>query len=82
MTNTTDKQNKENSLMPDRVKEDIARQNLFREGEEIEGTAIRGYDFSSGAEYRKIVGSFASSGFQASNLARAIEITNKMMLRI
>ena len=79
MTSITEKQNKENSLMLDRVKEDIARKNLFKEGEEVKGTAIKGYDFSSGPDTEKLIDNFASSGFQASNLAQAIKITNKMI---
>ena len=60
-------------------KEKVARQNLLREGEEVLGKSIIGYDFSSGADYDKIVGAFSTSGFQASNLAKAIEIVNGMI---
>jgi len=60
-------------------KETIARENLFKGGEEIVGTTIKGYDFSSGTDYKKIIESFASSGFQASNLAKAAEIINNMI---
>ena len=63
----------------EKEKEEIARKNLLREGEEISGVAIRGYDFASGPDYGKIVGSFHGSGFQATNLARAIEIINRMI---
>ena len=59
--------------------EKIARKNLFREGKEIVGKPIVGYDFSSGADYNKVVKSFSTSGFQASNLSKAIEIINKMI---
>ncbi len=55
------------------------RENLFKEGEEIEGIAIKGYDFNLGTDYKKIVEGFASSGFQASNLAKAAEIINNMI---
>ena len=60
-------------------KEKIARKNLFLEGEEVSGVAIKGYDFSSGPDYEKIIKSFSSSGFQASNLAKSIEIVNNMV---
>ena len=63
----------------EKQKEDIARQNLFKEGEEIVGTAVKGYDFSSGLDYKKLVKSFSTSGFQASNLGKAIDIINKMI---
>jgi deoxyhypusine synthase len=59
--------------------EDVARKNLLRRGEEPSGTKIEGYDFDKGADYRGIVKSFSSTGFQASHLAKAIEITNKMI---
>ena len=59
-------------------KEEIARKNLLRKGKEISGVVIRGYDFNKGLDYEKIVGSFSSSGFQASNLSKAIEIVREM----
>ena len=60
-------------------KENIVRENLFRESSEIEGKKIEGYDFDKGVDYSKIVESFGSMGFQATQLSRAIEITNKMI---
>ena len=59
--------------------EKTARKNLLRESEEIEGIAIKGYDFNKGVDYNGIIDSFASSGFQASHLYRAIEIVNEMI---
>src|SRR3989338_1950530 len=59
--------------------EKVARENLLRKSEDANGIRIKGYEFNEGADYRKIVGSFGSAGFQASHLARAIEITNKMI---
>lgn len=60
-------------------KEDIARENLLRESEEAEGTRIQGYDFNKGVNYQNIIQSFASTGFQASHLSNAIQITNEMI---
>ena len=60
-------------------KEKIVRDNLFRESSEISGEAIRGYNFDNGVDYSEIVKSFESTGFQATQLSRAIEITNKMI---
>lgn len=60
-------------------KEEIAKANLLRESEEASGIAIRGYDFDKGVNYSELVKSYASTGFQASNLHKAIEITNKMI---
>lgn len=59
--------------------EKIARENLLREGSEIKGTVIEGYDFGKGVDYSEIVKGFSSTGFQASHFSRAVEITNKMI---
>jgi len=60
-------------------KESIARKNILRKSEEAEGTVIKGYDFDKGVDYKEIIKSYSSTGFQASNLSKAIEITNKMI---
>ncbi|HLC79881.1 MAG TPA: deoxyhypusine synthase [archaeon] len=57
----------------------IARKNILRQSEDVKGIAIRGYDFNKGVNYSEIVKSFSSTGYQATHLARAIEITNKMI---
>lgn len=59
--------------------EKTAKKNLLRKSEEASGIAIRGYDFNKGVDYSEIVKSFSSTGFQASNLNKAIEITKKMI---
>ncbi len=59
-------------------KEEIARENLFKKGEEISGVVIKGYDFNKGLDYEEIVKSFSGGGFQASNLSKAIEIVREM----
>ncbi len=60
-------------------KEKITRENLFRQSEEVAGTPIKGYDFNDGVNHEKIIQSFSSTGFQASNLAKAINITKEMI---
>ena len=60
-------------------KEEIIKKNLFRKSNETSGTVIKGYDFNEGVDYDKLLDSLSSTGFQASNLAKAIEITNKMI---
>ena len=69
--------------MDEKTKEKIARKNLLRKSEEISGIKIEGYDFdkffNKNINYREIIKSFNSMGFQASNLAKAIEITKKMI---
>ena len=60
-------------------KEKIARKNVLRGGSDAKGISIRGYDFDKGVDYSEIIKSFSSTGFQASLLSKAIEITNKMI---
>ncbi len=59
-------------------KEKIARKNILRKSEEVDGTSVKGYDFDKGVDFSKIIDSFASTGFQATHLSKAIEIINKM----
>jgi deoxyhypusine synthase len=65
--------------MNDKENEKKAKDNLLREAEEIKGIRIKGYDFDNGVDYKKIINSFKSTGFQASHFSEAIEITNKMI---
>lgn len=60
-------------------KESIARKNILRKSEEIKGVSIQGYDFNEGVDYEKILSSFESTGFQATNFAKAEKIINKMI---
>jgi deoxyhypusine synthase len=60
-------------------KREIVKKNLFRESSEVDGTVIKGYDFNSGVDWSKLVDSFASAGFQASHLSKAISVVNKMV---
>ena len=59
--------------------EKIAKENLLRKSSEISGIKIKGYDFNQGINYKEIIKSFKSSGFQASQFSEAIRITNKMI---
>ncbi|MBI2629691.1 deoxyhypusine synthase [Candidatus Pacearchaeota archaeon] len=59
-------------------KENTARKNILRESSEITGESVKGYDFNSGINWEKLVDSFSSTGFQATNLSKAIEIIKKM----
>lgn len=60
-------------------KKEIIKENLFRKSDETSGTIIKGYDFNEGLDYPKLIDSLSSTGFQASNLRKAIEIVNKMI---
>ncbi len=59
--------------------EETARENIFFNSEEPEGDAVIGYDFNKGVDYDKILESYLATGFQATHLAKAIEIINKMI---
>ena len=59
--------------------EKISRKNVLFESEEVEGLAIKGYDFSNGVNYDKIIDSYLATGFQATHLGKAIEIIDKMI---
>ena len=60
-------------------KEKIARKNVLRKSDEAEGLSIKGYDFNEGVNYDKILESYKSTGIQASNMHKAIEIINEMI---
>ena len=55
-----------------------ARKNILKKSDEINGVSVRGYDFNKGVDFSKIVDSFSSTGMQATNLAKAIEIVREM----
>jgi deoxyhypusine synthase len=59
--------------------EKAIRENVLKKSAEIEGTKIRGYDFNNGINYDKILDSYGSSGIQASNFYKAVEIINEMI---
>lgn len=52
----------------------IARKNLLRKADETSGVKIKGYDFDKGVNYRELMKCFSSTGFQATNFAKAIDI--------
>jgi len=59
-------------------KTEKARDKIFKESEEPEGLRIKGYDFSKGRNMNELLDSYASTGFQASHLGKAVEIAKKM----
>ncbi len=56
----------------------IAEKALLVESQEPEGLSIKGYDFNKKFDFNELMKSFASTGAQATSLARAIEIVKKM----
>ncbi|NCN51534.1 deoxyhypusine synthase [archaeon] len=60
-------------------KEDLARKNILRNSEEVEGKSIKGYNFNQGVDYDKILDNFSTTGIQASNFSEGVEIINEMI---
>ena len=61
-------------------KEKTARKNVLRKSQEpSKYTKIKGYDFDKKLNYDELLDSYSSSGFQATNFAKAIDIINKMI---
>jgi deoxyhypusine synthase len=56
----------------------IAEKALLVDSEEPTGKSIKGYDFNEKFDVGKFLESYATTGAQASNLAKAIEIIKKM----
>ena len=59
--------------------EQTAKENLLRKSSEVKGIPIKGYNFDDGVDYHKIIKSYESTGYQASNLSKSIGIINKMI---
>jgi len=59
-------------------KQSIARKNILKKSVELSGKSVKGYDFNNGANLNEILKSFETTGAQATNLAKAIEIIKKM----
>jgi len=57
----------------------IAKKNIIRKSSEAKGSTIKGYDFNRGTDFEEIMKHMKTTGFQASNLGKAIEITNNMI---
>jgi deoxyhypusine synthase len=60
---------------------DIGKENVMRDSNlpDPEGLKdIHGYDFNEGIDYERLIDSFETTGFQASHLAKSIEIINQM----
>ncbi|MBS3168706.1 deoxyhypusine synthase [Candidatus Woesearchaeota archaeon] len=65
--------------MKEKDKLKIAEKNILRNSFKPKSyVSIKGYDFSQGLNYSKILDSFSTSGFQASNFSKAVEIIKEM----
>jgi len=45
----------------------------------VEPVEVKGYDFNEGIDYHKLLQSYRTSGFQATNFGKAVEEINKMV---
>lgn len=45
----------------------------------VEPVVIKGYDFNNGVNYPELLKSFYTTGFQATNVAKAIDEINRMV---
>ena len=59
-------------------KKTVQEESVLKESEEISGVKVEGYDFNKGVDWEKIIDSFASTGYQATHLSKAIEIVKRM----
>ncbi len=57
---------------------DEARESIFKESQDLAGVQIRGYDFNQPFDLQTFLASFGATGFQGSNLGKAIEILRAM----
>lgn len=45
----------------------------------VEPVEVKGYDFNNGVNYPELLKSFYTTGFQATNLAKAVDEINRMV---
>jgi deoxyhypusine synthase len=60
------------------VNTEKAKKSIYKKSGEVRGIDIEGYDFSKGLDFGKFLNAYKSTGFQASNLGKAIDIAKKM----
>jgi deoxyhypusine synthase len=56
----------------------IARKNALKKSKEVFSDSIKGYNFSQELDYEKLLDSYSTTGFQATNFSKAIRIIRKM----
>ncbi|MFW5846890.1 MAG: deoxyhypusine synthase [Nanoarchaeota archaeon] len=59
-------------------KSEIAKEHILKESSEISGNSVKGYDFEKEFDIGKFIKSYSTTGAQATNLAKAIEIIKEM----
>lgn len=58
---------------------EIAADAVLVKSEKLESPTVVGYDFNGGVDYSKLLDAYLTTGFQATNLAKAIEEVEKML---
>lgn len=60
---------------------DIAKDAVLVKSEKLPDVTpvVKGYEWNNGIDYDQLLGSYVHSGFQATNLGKAIEEINKMV---
>jgi len=53
-------------------------ENILKKSVEFDGPSVKGYDFNNGVDFEKILDSFATTGAQSTNLAKAFDIIKEM----
>jgi len=48
----------------------------------VEPIEVKGYDFNDGVDYGRLLKSYSTTGFQATNFARAVNEINRMVCRV
>jgi deoxyhypusine synthase len=56
----------------------VAKDAILKKSEEVNSISIKGYDFNKKFDFNEFLSAYQTTGFQASNLAKAIEIIKKM----
>ena len=59
-------------------KQNTPAENILKPSTEFDGPSVKGYDFNQPLDYEKLLDSFATTGAQATNLAKAFDIINEM----
>jgi len=67
------------SLSIDEARRNVLFESGGRKNCDLLGNKVVGYDFNEGVDYDKMFKAFRTIGFQASNLAEAVDIINEMV---
>ena len=62
---------------PDTIQKQIEQ--MLKASQPIDSPGVKGYDFNQGVDYSAILKNFATTGLQATQLSRAIDIVNEMI---